>query len=446
MSTTQFDPASLDDQYDYSLSLHLQGIFGQFRRFLWFCAGADLKLMMRCPHSDRVKFDGLGGVVLATTVLAFLSGSYAFYTVFGPRVGLALDPAQQSVDVGISIMSVVFGLVWALIIFNLDRFIVTSSGHGDGTENITLGEVWKAMPRIMMALMIGVSLSKPLEIRIMKSEIEARLNQEQATYAEGFIKKVNEEYRNKRQDLEALIAKIESENKTQEAQLEDRRQKIDKQRVERDLEASGQAASGRRGIGDVWRSMDENLRKMEAEREIEVKKYEQQASLRKSEIARMRAEIDQLGKERDASIQKKYLEARSLDGLSKRIQVAHDIAPAITWALTLLLIVIEITPVFIKMMLIRGSYDFLVDNQTQIVIAKYGIEPASTLGVSSLGGGEHVGVDRFHQAETIRDYVVGSLTVERNLAKVAQDTFEQRVRKDIPLNPDKYVDTSSRST
>ena len=46
-------------------------------RLLWFCAGADAQILNRCPHSERVKYQGLGGVVLATAVLAFLSGSAA---------------------------------------------------------------------------------------------------------------------------------------------------------------------------------------------------------------------------------------------------------------------------------------------------------------------------------------------------------------------------------
>ena len=65
-----------EKKYDYT------GEAGPIRRFLWFCAGADSQLMQRCPHSERVKEEGIGGVVLATAVLAFLSGSYALDFVF----------------------------------------------------------------------------------------------------------------------------------------------------------------------------------------------------------------------------------------------------------------------------------------------------------------------------------------------------------------------------
>jgi hypothetical protein len=47
-------------------------------RFLWFSAGADERLLQRCPASDWVKYQSIGGIVVATTVLAFVSASYAF--------------------------------------------------------------------------------------------------------------------------------------------------------------------------------------------------------------------------------------------------------------------------------------------------------------------------------------------------------------------------------
>ena len=38
-----------------------------------------------------------------------------------------------------AILAICFGIIWGLIIFNIDRFIVASTGKGDGTEAITFG-------------------------------------------------------------------------------------------------------------------------------------------------------------------------------------------------------------------------------------------------------------------------------------------------------------------
>ena len=51
-------------------------------RKLWWCAGADEFFLKRSPKQDRVKYAGIGGIVLATGLLAAVSGAFAFYTIF----------------------------------------------------------------------------------------------------------------------------------------------------------------------------------------------------------------------------------------------------------------------------------------------------------------------------------------------------------------------------
>lgn len=71
MTTSEtYDPKN-SDKYHYSADKTF------VQRVLWFCAGADEQLLLKCPHSDRVKMEGIGGIVLATTVLAFFSGHEA---------------------------------------------------------------------------------------------------------------------------------------------------------------------------------------------------------------------------------------------------------------------------------------------------------------------------------------------------------------------------------
>ncbi|NBN99376.1 MAG: DUF4407 domain-containing protein, partial [Flavobacteriia bacterium] len=87
--------------------------------------------MLESPMQDRVKYAGIGGIVFATGLLAAVSGAFAFHTIFGPK-GDAVDISALTTMADI-LGSTVFGLIWGLIIFNLDRFIVSSTGKGDGT-------------------------------------------------------------------------------------------------------------------------------------------------------------------------------------------------------------------------------------------------------------------------------------------------------------------------
>ena len=58
-----------------------------------------------------------------------------------------------------------------MLIFNLDRYIVSTIGKGDGTQKITVEE-WKlAAPRLLMAILLGFVISTPLELKIFETEI-----------------------------------------------------------------------------------------------------------------------------------------------------------------------------------------------------------------------------------------------------------------------------------
>ena len=64
-----------------------------------------------------------------------------------------------------------FGLIWGLAIFNMDRYIVSSISKS-GTTN---QQILQATPRIILAIMIGIVISRPLELKIFDKEIREGL-------------------------------------------------------------------------------------------------------------------------------------------------------------------------------------------------------------------------------------------------------------------------------
>src|SRR5436190_12966423 len=143
--------------------------------FLWWCAGAVPHTLRSYP-TEKAKYEGIGGAVLTTGVLAFFSGFYAIYTTVATgSYGL--------------IISVVFGLLWALAIFNLDRYIVSSLRKPtDPAANWRQRwkETWMpALPRLGLAILIGITLSKPLELQLFHNAVssQAALNRDQAVAA-----------------------------------------------------------------------------------------------------------------------------------------------------------------------------------------------------------------------------------------------------------------------
>ena len=120
------------------------------QRFFIFCSGADTQILETCSNGERNKYAGIGATVFFTAVMAFIASGYALYTVFD-NVYIATF----------------FGLIWGLLIFNLDRYIVSTIKKRDNFK----GELLQAAPRIVLALIIAVVISKPLEMKIFEKEI-----------------------------------------------------------------------------------------------------------------------------------------------------------------------------------------------------------------------------------------------------------------------------------
>lgn len=125
-----------------------------FQKFLMVCSGGNIHILRKTP-SEWNKFAGIGGIVLFTAVFATLSAGYAMYTVF--------DNIWSAIC---------FGVLWGLMIFNLDRYIVSSIKKTGTWWN----QVLMAIPRLILATFLGIIISKPLELKIFEKEVNKQLN------------------------------------------------------------------------------------------------------------------------------------------------------------------------------------------------------------------------------------------------------------------------------
>lgn len=139
-------------------------------RFFWFCSGAHIDTLKKYPIEHN-KYVGIGATIFFTALFASLSGGYAMYFVFN----------GDAFAVGFAIL---FGLLWGTAIFNMDRYIV-SSINKDGSTN---QQILQASPRILLAIMIGVVISRPLELKIFDKEIRQKLK---TSYLKGQHRKID---------------------------------------------------------------------------------------------------------------------------------------------------------------------------------------------------------------------------------------------------------------
>jgi hypothetical protein len=181
-------------------------------RLLWSASGGDRYILERATYSDQIKYMCLGGIIVATGLMAALAGGYAFFTIFSPR-GSAIESENYFYTIkevingkeiikditnwkliSTTILSIVFGCFWGLMIFNLDRFIVSSTGKGDGTEAITWDGFKGAIPRLVLGAIIALTISKPVEIRMFKTEIDVELHNAQMEKQKEYLASIDKIY------------------------------------------------------------------------------------------------------------------------------------------------------------------------------------------------------------------------------------------------------------
>ena len=228
-------------------------------RAFWSASGGDRYILERSTYSDQVKYMCLGGIIVATGIMAALAGGYAFYTIFEPK-GSALE---SEFSWAITLLSIVFGCLWGLMIFNLDRFIVSSTGKGDGTEAITWQEFTGAIPRLVLGAIIAITISKPVEIRMFKSEIDAELHTVQKKQLTEYLQTIEKNYTGLIEDEENKAEKREVEILNKEAR------KIELENMKND-EMSGRR--GTRGLGPEARDIGEQADRVGVEIELLKKK------------------------------------------------------------------------------------------------------------------------------------------------------------------------------
>lgn len=399
-------------------------------RMLWKCAGGDRFILERATFADQMKYMCLGGVVAATGIMAGLAGGYAFYTIFQPR-GAAIDTVQQKVASGASsgeimimIASLIFGVLWGLMIFNIDRFIVTSTGKGDGTEAITWQELKGAVPRLIMGAIIALTISKPVEIRMFKTEIDAKLYEEQLKLQKEYEKRTTANFEERLKVVETELGAVGQDRK----QINDRIKKAEQEYTDQLQGRAGQAGAGN---GPLSQALKAQLDALVAE----VARFDQINAEKINSADKKRKEILE---EKEIALKKNVEVANGLDGLLERIKLAHEIAGwVISLFITLLFMAIELTPIFFKLMLVKTPYDYLEDNVKELIKAENGIEVRYDYYKDKKGQERHLVIN--HQAERLIHERIKATDAQKVLTEFAIEQYIKEQKLKIEANPEQYI-------
>ncbi len=287
-----------------------------------------MPMLKRAP-AETNKYAGIGGTIFFTGLLAAISGGYALWTVFNELWAALL-----------------FGLIWGLMIFNLDRYIVSSMKKRERFWP----EFSMALPRLVLAILIAVVISKPLELQVFNKEIQAELlTMEQQIYKTQ-EDKVKERYQARINELNAAIAQLNTGIQAQAAKR-DTLARIAQQ------EADGTGGSRIKNLGPIYKAKKADADRAAAELE-EISAHHRQL------IGQYRQQLHAVDSSMKADV--KAMNRSRLDGLASRLDALGRLTERSTpirwanWFIILLFIAIECAPVFVKLISPRGPYDDLL--------------------------------------------------------------------------------------
>jgi len=326
-------------------SLYTYDSFGERRqpsdkKFLWWCAGTHQDLLKQFP-SEHAKYSGLGGVLLATFVLASISAGYAVYTVFGNWL-----------------WTLGFALVWGLIIFNFDRFLVsTMRKYGISKRK----QLWMAVPRLALALLIGFTIARPLELKIFEKEINVKMT-------ENLHKKIQRNDSLLAIENNALINATTAERQ----RLSDRKLAIEDTLHNLQMayvkEADGTGGSGQRGIDKLTHLKMDAYNQAKNQFGSEQSLLDQNIAGQDNILSNTKANMEQKRKEYEAS-------AMANMGFLERNKALSDLSgeeSSVFWScllISLLIILIEIGPVLSKLIMPIGPYDIALAKEELLQMA-----------------------------------------------------------------------------
>ena len=380
--------------------------------FFWICSGANRHILRQCP-TEYSKYFGIGGTIFFTAAMATLSGGYAFYTIF--------DSTK---------LAVVFGIFWGLLIFNLDRFIVNTM-YSDGKHTISWSELFSGLPRIIIAIFLGIVISTPLEMKIFEDRIESQIvkdNIERTNITRVAATEGNKPLIDRRDTLDA-------ERKEIVARLSFANEELKK-------EAEGSALSGKSGHGPIYKDK-------EAYRDAIQTELTQWDEAHQEELKEIRNQIAVNSTKTNEDISKSNEEK----GFCVRYEAFSNIKKEnaavriVSLFIMLLFIIIETAPTLFKMMIASGPYDELLNEEMERKKAQ------AILNVS------HINDDANTQIQIVveknKDKLAAEVAANKEiLAKIASvqaellETAIEEWRKEelakIKANPSQYIQSNTK--
>lgn len=260
--------------------------------------------------------------------MAMIASSYALYTVFDNYYS-----------------AIFFGIVWGFLIFNLDRFIVSTIKKRDSFFD----ELIQASPRILLAIIIAVVISKPLELKIFEKEINQVLLEEKNQMTLENKDQLALQYT---PSIEALNTEIDGLKQ----EVADKEAAVNEYYETYIAEAEGREGTLLVGKGPVYKEKREK-------HDAELAALQDLRTGNNDKIAAAEAKIAELTTEYETKVTDTQPVIDGFDGLMARVNALNKLPLIPSLFIFLLFLAVETAPIMAKLLSPKGAYDLKLEEQ-----------------------------------------------------------------------------------
>ena len=314
------------------------GLTSNIKSLLLFLSKTDTDIYNRCPRSAKNNQLALGAFVLFIGLFAFISGSYAIANIF-----MEFNEKTQQIEIstGQQIFSMILGALYAMMIMAIDREIV--SAHDKKA----------AIIRIPLAVVIGLVMALPIEIKLLEGRIEKQLvmNSRQEN-AEVIQNKDNE------------IDQLEQRTKTLRENIKEERAEISHWADAMEAEVVGADEKGRTGMSGIGPAYKEAKKNKQL--------HTQNLQELKQELNNHLKTVNEKKQKIRNNYQNRHIGQR-YDLLSKyqalkQIQEedSSGAAKAMSMGITFLFVLLELIPAVMKLLSDQDEYQLMLEARKHI--------------------------------------------------------------------------------
>lgn len=263
-----------------------------FQKFFWFCSGIDVDLLTGnyaeydTPLKvEYTKYIGVGTAVFFTAVFATISASFALSFMEGSKWWACI----------------IFGMVWGINIFFLDRYIVATMRKEDKKWK----EILYALPRILIGLVFAFTISVPIELSLFGGKIQDELSK----YNTGRVSDCEKVCNDKVANLNKQIGDLDNQVKAKQSEQPQGYQVLQSQQksVQGQINQISREISRNEGVISSNRLANPDYPDVSSDRYLynqTARRYQYMNNLKSGELSKQRTQLTEINKEIQAKFKK----------------------------------------------------------------------------------------------------------------------------------------------